>query len=36
MRVSILLQIAGDDGAIGPAKEITAFEKATERPEDLG
>ncbi len=36
MRVSILLQIIGDDGAIGPAEEVTAFEKATERPEDLG
>ncbi len=36
MRVSILLQITGDDGAIGPAKEVTAFEKMTERPEDLG
>ena len=36
MRVSILLQITGDDGAIGPAEEVTAFHKATERPEDLG
>ena len=36
MRVSILLQITGDDGAIGPAEEVTAFEKAIERPEDLG
>ncbi len=36
MRVSILLQITGDDGAIGPAEEMTAFEKTTERPEDLG
>ena len=36
MRVSILLQITGDDGAIGPAEEVTAFEKAAERPEDLG
>ena len=36
MRVSILLQITGDDGAIGPAEEVTAFEKATECPEDLG
>jgi hypothetical protein len=36
MRFSILLQITGDDGAIGPAEEVTAFEKAIERPEDLG
>ncbi len=36
MRISILLQITGDDGAIGPAEEMTAFEKSTERPEDLG
>ena len=36
MRVSILLQITGDDGTVGPAKEVAAFEKATERPEDLG
>ena len=36
MRVSILLQITGDDGAVGPAEEMTAFEKTTERPEDLG
>ena len=36
MRVSILLQITGDDGAIHPTEEVAAFEKATERPEDLG
>lgn len=36
MRVSILLQITGDDGAIGQVEEVTAFEKAIERPEDLG
>ncbi len=36
MRVSILLQITGDDGTIGPAEEMTAFEKTTERSEDLG
>ena len=36
MRVSILLQITGDDGAIGPAEEVTTFEKPTERLEDLG
>ena len=34
MRVSILLQITGDDGAIGPAEEVTAFEgdRAPGRP----
>src|SRR3954471_14388221 len=36
MRVSILLQITGDDGTPGPADEIAALEKAVERPEDLG
>ena len=36
MRVSILLQITGDDGTIGPAEEMIAFEKTTERSEDLG
>ena len=36
MRVSILLQITGDDGAVGPAEEVAAFEKVIERPEDLG
>jgi hypothetical protein len=36
MRVSILLQITGDDGAIGPAEEVATFEKPTERPEGLG
>ena len=36
MRVSILLQIIGDDGAIRPTEEVAAFEKVTERPEDLG
>jgi len=36
MRVSILLQITGADGAVGSVEEIAAFEKATERPEDVG
>ena len=30
MRVSILLQTTGDDGAIGPAGEVAAFDKLTE------
>lgn len=36
MRVKILLQITDDDGAAGVAAEVAAFEKVTERPEDLG
>ena len=36
MRVSILLQITGDDGTASAAEEITSFEKQAERPEDLG
>ena len=36
MRVSILLQVTADDGTAGAAEEVAAFEKATERPEDLG
>jgi hypothetical protein len=36
MRVRILVQITADDGAAGAAEEIGAFEKRTERPEDLG
>lgn len=36
MRVSVLLQITDDDGATSPAEEVAVFEKATERPEDLG
>ena len=36
MRVSILLQITADDGTAGSAEEVAAFEKATERPEDVG
>lgn len=36
MRIKILLQITGDDGATAVAEEVAAFEKVTERPEDLG
>lgn len=36
MRVKVLLQITDDDGAAGVAAEVAAFEKVTERPEDLG
>ena len=36
MRVRVLLQITGDDGSVSPAEEVAAFEKVTERPEDLG
>ena len=36
MRVRVLLQITGDDGAAGDLMEVAAFEKRTERPEDLG
>ena len=36
MHVSVLLQITGDDGVATPAEEIAAFDKATERSEDLG
>ena len=36
MRVSILLQITADDDTAGSADEIAAFEKATERAEDVG
>jgi len=36
MRVSILLQITGDDGAIRPTEEVAMFENVTERPKDLG
>jgi hypothetical protein len=39
MRVRILLQISDDDGAAGAAgaiEEVTVFEKAMERPEDIG
>jgi hypothetical protein len=36
MRVSILLKIIDDDGVAGASEEVAAFEKPTERPEDLG
>jgi hypothetical protein len=36
MRVRVLLQIAGDDGADADAIEATVFEKQAARPEDLG
>ena len=36
MRVSILLQITDDAGMTGAAEEVAAFEKPTERPEDVG
>jgi hypothetical protein len=36
MRMRIMLQITDDAGANGAAEEIAVFEKATERPEDLG
>ena len=36
MRVRVLLQITGDDAAAGDAMEVAAFDKRTERPEDLG
>jgi len=36
MRVSIQLQITDDHGIISASEEVAAFEKATERPEDLG
>ena len=36
MRVSILLQITDDHGATGTSEEVATFEKASERPEDLG
>ncbi len=36
MRVHILLQITDDDGVAGAAEDVAAFDKATERPEDLG
>lgn len=36
MRIKILLQITGDNGAAAVAEEVAAFEKVTERPEDLG
>jgi len=36
MRMKVLLQITEDDGTAGAAAEVAAFEKVTERPEDLG
>jgi hypothetical protein len=36
MQVSIMLQIIGDDGAVGDAEEVAALTKITERAEDLG
>ena len=36
MRVSILLQITADDGTACSTEEVVAFEKATERAEDVG
>ncbi len=36
MRVSILLRITADDGTAGTTEEVASFEKATERPEDVG
>jgi hypothetical protein len=36
MRVRVLLQITSDDGTASAAEEVAVFEKATERPEDLG
>lgn len=36
MRVSILLQITDNDGTAGSTEEVVAFEKATERAEDVG
>ena len=36
MRVRVLLQITGDDGIAGAAEEVAAFEKVTQRLEDLG
>ena len=36
MRVRVLLQITGDDGTAGAAEEVAAFDKVTERLEDLG
>ena len=36
MRVSILLQITNDNGAGGSVEEIAAFEKLTERAENVG
>jgi hypothetical protein len=36
MRVRIMLQITGDDGISGAVEEVAAFDKETERPEQVG
>ena len=36
MHVSILLQITNDEGVATSAEEVAAFQKVTERPEDVG
>ena len=36
MRVTILFQMTDDHGVATPHEEVAAFEKSTERPEDLG
>ena len=36
MRVRVLLQITSDDGTAGAAEEVAAFDKVTQRLEDLG
>ncbi len=36
MRITILLQITGDDGVSRTAEEIASFDKSSERTEDLG
>lgn len=36
MRIRIMLQISDDDGAVGAGEEMAVFEKAAERPEDIG
>lgn len=36
MRISILLQITAGNGTDRTAEEVVTFEKATERPEDVG
>ena len=36
MRITILMQITGDDGVSRTAEEIASFDKSSERTEDLG
>ncbi len=36
MRVRVLLQITGEDGTPGEVQEVVAFEKETQRPEQIG